>query len=250
MERLINHLQDTLDEDEAAKDALLLLRNKENNCRVSESVDPWEHINDRFTKLLIFESIVAKIMDRCKTSIDLPLFIVSMKLELSVYILRTICDKQTLYTTWSANFIQCINQVISIFETAVLQNIYVPNAVQIIKLAEFKEKIKEIQSEGCETGTVISIKPSHIYVTFISIYTDSIETQFALDAIVEEVLARASALRLETLLPSAESGPEPLRTLEVDVASLTSDQPLWIDRQNAVVVLAPLILQPRASKHL
>lgn len=86
MERLISHLQDTLDEDETAKDALLLLRNKENNCRVSESVDPWEQINDRFTKLLIFESIVAKIMDRCTTSIDLPLFITSMKLELSVQV--------------------------------------------------------------------------------------------------------------------------------------------------------------------
>ena len=98
MDKLINYLQEALEEDEAAKKALLSLQlqlKPENSKKqIFDSVVCFADEGN----IYIMEIILSSIFRGCIHDLDLPIFISAIHLSVSSRFLRTICESQTINT--------------------------------------------------------------------------------------------------------------------------------------------------------
>lgn len=158
MEKLITHLQETLDEDEAAKEALLHLRNTKNADEVSRKSHtvgqmklPLKCSNES-GNIFLLELVVASIMGTCSGALDLPLKIAASRLELNVGLLRNICTTQTFITHWSINLLQCLHQIVQVYELAIQRGVCTASGEQWNRLNVLKQEIVQLRDAPRGSG--------------------------------------------------------------------------------------------------
>jgi hypothetical protein len=157
MEKLISHLQETLDEDEAAKEALLQLKS---NAMAGTQTQPnhTEVLGKRARPLnlplkcstengntFLFEIITSSLLKQCESALDLPIKIASMKLDVPTHLLGNICVTQNVYRDWSPNFLHNIDQVVQIYELALEHGVCLANTTQRRRLTSLKSEIAQVR---------------------------------------------------------------------------------------------------------
>lgn len=279
MERLITHLQQTLDDDEAAKDALLMLRTGS-----AESMDSPSQENDSERRILIEEnsnifilqSVLSRILKDSVLPIDLPIKIAAMHLDISPKLMRDLCATQTIYTTWSTKFSGCFKQVLDIHQWFVENKCLLISSAQEAKLQFLQQEVKRMKEEPYGAGFEHSLV-LHFQNSFTSYPSHLISVaRFILSTVVDFVSTRAVPLPLQ--LPSHPLGTAPLPPLgtrEIDLRELVINPsrlgPTPSESNNSntsnssgargpqrreedpdmkVILLAPLELKPRSTKHL
>lgn len=155
MERLITHLQQTLDDDEAAKDALLMLRtgSAENIDSPSQEHDSERRILiEENSNVFILQSIMSRILKDSILPVDLPIKIAAMHLDISPKLIRNLCATQSIYTTWSTKFTGCFKQVLDIHEWFVQHKCLLISAAQESKIQFLQQEVKRLQEEPYGAG--------------------------------------------------------------------------------------------------
>jgi hypothetical protein len=157
MEKLISHLQETLDEDEAAKEALLQLKS---NTGAGNQTQPnqTEVLGKRARPLnlplkcstengntFLFEIITSSLLKQCESALDLPIKIASMKLDVPANLLGNICVTQNVYNDWSPNFLRSLDQLVQIYELALEHGVCVASTTQRGRLASLKSEIAQVR---------------------------------------------------------------------------------------------------------
>jgi len=165
MDRLINHLQQTLDDDDVAKDALLMLRTV---CPERESsgnqVDSEGPKNPQVSKsdgtisieenshIFILQMITSRILSDSMLSVDLPIKVIAMQLDISPKLIHNFCATQTMYPSWSSKFTGCFKQVLSILEWLIQTKMLLASSAQLSKLQYLREEIHRVQEAPLGAG--------------------------------------------------------------------------------------------------
>jgi hypothetical protein len=164
MDKLIDQLQETLDEDEAAKEALLQLRNVSNGTEQAfpgaskalarRSTLMQQSCVSELGNCFIFELIISAILRACTDALDLPLKIVSCILDVNCAFLANICKTQTLYTTWEPNTIDNVSQIVDVFEIALERGVCIATSAQRDRLKCLKEELSDVKDAPRGAGAV------------------------------------------------------------------------------------------------
>ena len=145
MDKLINYLQEALDEDEAAKKALLSLQlqlKPENSKKqIFDSVVCFADEGN----IYIMEIILSSIFRGCIHDLDLPIFISAIHLSVSSRFLRSICESQTIHTQWSKNLLDCINQILEVYLLSIELGVCIALPSQRRSITAFQCHITEIR---------------------------------------------------------------------------------------------------------
>lgn len=166
MEKLISHLQETLDEDEAAKEALLLLRNAGSTPDTVERAELHkcdvtvpdgiglheDELNSR-ASVFILQSIASKIIQDSTTNLCLPVKVASMQLQLPPSLLMEICFMEDTRTQWPPNFVNCFQRVLEVCRLAVERGVIILSAEQSSKLTSLVEQVQQIRTAPRGAGT-------------------------------------------------------------------------------------------------
>jgi len=163
MDRLINHLQQTLDDDDVAKDALLMLRTVcpessgnqvdsegPKNPQVSKS-DGTISIEEN-SHIFILQMITSRILSDSMLSVDLPIKVIAMQLDISPKLIHNFCATQTMYPSWSSKFTGCFKQVLSILEWLIQTKMLLASSAQLSKLQYLREEIHRVQEAPLGAG--------------------------------------------------------------------------------------------------
>ena len=167
MDRLINHLQQTLDDDEVAKDALLMLKTVCPNTSTENPIDSEEKKNPQVSKsddtisieenshIFILQMIASRILNDSVLPVDLPIKVIAMQLDISPKLIHTFCASQTMYPSWSSKFTGCFKQVLSILEWLIQTKMLLASAAQLSKLQFLREEIHRVQEAPLGAGKKI-----------------------------------------------------------------------------------------------
>jgi hypothetical protein len=157
MERLISRLQETLAEDEAAKEALLHLRNNPNEVHFSprkysgvSQLDVPKECPSESGNVFIMELIVASTLSTCSGFLDLPLKMVANKVDLNMGLLQNICTTQT--KDWSSNLQKSMEQVAEAYDLAIQRGVCTASSSQRNKLSEFKKELTALHAAPHSAG--------------------------------------------------------------------------------------------------
>ena len=156
MERLITHLQQVLDDDEAAKDALLMLRSDEEENIDSPHESRKRILIEENSNIFILQSIMSRILKDSELPIDMPMKIAAMHLDISPKLIRDICTTQSLHTTWSEKFVGCFKQVLDILEWFVHHKCLLVSPVQETKLQFLQQEVKRMHEEPYGAGEYLT----------------------------------------------------------------------------------------------
>lgn len=286
MERLINHLQQALDDDEIAKDALLMLRNgrdgssnpvlasdkNSSSSLKSAQEDTSERtlLIEESSNIFILQGITARILKDSVLPIDLPIKIAAMHLDISPKLIRDLCATQTLYASWGVKFTTCFNQIMDIHEWLIFNNRLIASEAQVRKLRYLRHEMLQLEQAPYGAGMTAITNITYAYfehppVIFLLLSSCLSYTvaRFILNTIVDFINVRALPLPLSTgggvALP-------PLATKELDLRELVVNPTYLQYRHSAVspavqqageeelgmkvILLAPLVTRPRCPKHL
>lgn len=156
MEKLISHLQQTLDEDEAAKEALLLLRShgSAENANIqttavnlpSIDVRLFDEVFDSRSSMFILQSITSKIIEDSITNLDLPVKVAAMQLQIPPKLLLEICFIENTSTPWPHNFVSCFWRVLEVCKSSIDRGMLFFSLEQFRKLQELFTEVERIRS--------------------------------------------------------------------------------------------------------
>lgn len=180
MERLISHLQQTLDDDDAAKDALLLLRSGAEDSAQNEN-PPAGNIEqesdfemeaerriliEESSHLFILQSITSKILKDSVHPIDLPIKIAALHLDIPPKQIRAFCISQPFHTNWCQKFTVCFTQILDILEWLAKDGRVELSHLQINKLKYLREEMARIEQAPSGEGQLTPI--SHCMLSYVS----------------------------------------------------------------------------------
>lgn len=164
MDRLINHLQQTLDDDEVAKDALLMLKTVCSESLAGNPVDPEEPKEpqpnettsiEENSHIFILQMITSKILNDTVLPVDLPIKVIAMQLDISPKLIHSFCATQTMFPSWSSKFTGCFKQVLSILEWLIQTKMLLASPAQLSKLQYLRDEIQRVQDAPLGAGMCV-----------------------------------------------------------------------------------------------
>lgn len=247
MERLISHLQETLAEDEAVKEALLHLRNTNDvdtgpasNTSHGGGLSMPLKCTGEHGNVFLLELIVSSVLQTCSAFLDLPVRIVASRLGITAGLLHNICATQTYCTEWSPNLLHSMEQVTEVYSLALQRGVCAASLTQRNKLLQWRDELNRLSTAPQGSGQCVPHLAWSEAVISVTRFITFTVAKMVLDAVLSTALECSTALPLE--LPHCHPSGPPLGTREV---CLEGAHP-----PSKVVLLAPLEMRPRCPKHL
>lgn len=165
MDRLINHLQQTLDDDEVAKDALLMLKTvctedtagnpaPTDGAKNPQASGPEATIAiEENSHIFILQMITSRILNDSASPVDLPIKIIAMQLDIAPKLIHSFCATQTMFPSWSLKFTGCFQQILSILEWLIQTKSLLASQDQLSKLQYLREEAQRVQDAPPGAGT-------------------------------------------------------------------------------------------------
>ncbi|KAJ1404279.1 hypothetical protein B484DRAFT_437212 [Ochromonadaceae sp. CCMP2298] len=255
MERLIDQLQKTLDEDEAAKDAGVLLLLRSGDKRIEVNLFPsqarqssgtlYVTCRQRLERALlqtpnvyVLQCIAAFFTTGNEEFQDLPMKIAALQFNLCPALMLEIYEENRTCSSWPPTFTGCFLQVLDVFEHYVLKLLEDATSNPYLdRIHALRQDMIEVRGEP--RGTV---------------------AKYILVAILQYIQTQAKPLQIRHSSDSLEGAQMGTRELQLDqIKALAFDPPPAGDpdesstfphEESVLVMLAPLELKMRRPKHL